>query len=314
MSQLQIAILGECMVELQQQSAELLSRKFGGDTLNTAVYLSRLTHKHNVNISYITGLGDDTLSQDMINSWQKEGINTDYVQRIADKLPGLYLIETDASGERHFRYWRSNSAAKYCLEQDNFPAIKQALCRFDWIYLSGISLAILTPTSRAHLLEAIRDAKQAGVKVMFDNNYRPALWDNAQETQDIYKQMLELTDLALLTFDDEIELYGHHSTQECIERTQALGVTTIVLKMGSEPCHIVMGDTQHHVKANVIRKEQVVDTTAAGDSFGAGFLSAMALNKDIVTAAKWGHRLAGTVIQHKGAIIEEQFMPTFNDL
>lgn len=309
MGQMQIAILGECMVELQQHSQGLLSRKFGGDTLNTAVYLSRLTRSADVRVSYISGLGEDLFSQEMLCSWQQEGIDTQYVQRLADKLPGLYLIETDPDGERHFRYWRNDAAAKYCLEQDNYPVIAKALAQFNWIYLSGISLAILSPQSRENLFTALEQAKAAGSKVIFDNNYRPTLWENAKTAQQVYKQILQLTDLALLTFDDELELYGEHSTDDCLSRTRQLGVHSIVLKMGSNPCHIFVENEHYTVSANSVPKDEVVDTTAAGDSFGAGFIGAMLLGKDPQTCARWGHDLAGTVIRYKGAIIDVNDMP-----
>ncbi|CAG9296549.1 2-dehydro-3-deoxygluconokinase [Celerinatantimonas diazotrophica] len=309
MGQMQIAIVGECMVELQQQSQELLSRKFGGDTLNTAVYLSRLTRSADINVSYISGLGEDMFSQQMLHSWQQEGIDTQYVQHLTNKLPGLYLIETDPDGERHFRYWRNDSAAKYCLEQDNYPEIAKALTQFNWIYLSGISLAILTSKSRDNLFTALEQAKAAGCKIIFDNNYRPALWENLEETQQIYQQILQLTDLALLTFDDELALYGEHTTNDCLSRTRQLGVNSIVLKMGSQPCHIFVENEHYTVAANKVPKENVVDTTAAGDSFGAGFIAAMLLGKDPQTCAHWGHDLAGTVIRYKGAIIDRNNMP-----
>lgn len=97
----QVAVIGECMVELQK-SGELYKQTFGGDTLNTALYLSRLTKDHSVITRYITGLGKDPFSQQMLNSWQQEGINTEEVF-ISDKhLPGMYLIETAADGERRF--------------------------------------------------------------------------------------------------------------------------------------------------------------------------------------------------------------------
>lgn len=53
-----IAIIGECMIELNKNNASL-DQSFGGDTLNTAVYLSRLTQAHGVSTSYVTGLGHD---------------------------------------------------------------------------------------------------------------------------------------------------------------------------------------------------------------------------------------------------------------
>ena len=60
-----VACIGECMVELKQADDGLFSRGYGGDTLNTAVYLSRL----GVSVDYITALGDDGLSDEMISGW-----------------------------------------------------------------------------------------------------------------------------------------------------------------------------------------------------------------------------------------------------
>lgn len=52
----------------------------------------------------------------MLDSWQQENVNTDLIQRMADRLPGLYYIETDDTGERTFYYWRNEAAAKFWLE------------------------------------------------------------------------------------------------------------------------------------------------------------------------------------------------------
>src|SRR4030095_874884 len=102
-----VACIGECMIELRQAPGGLYSRGFGGDTLNTAVYLSRL----GIATDYITALGDDALRDEMIDGWQAEGVNTARVARVPRKLPGLYMIETDAKGERRFFHWRDRAAA-----------------------------------------------------------------------------------------------------------------------------------------------------------------------------------------------------------
>ncbi len=76
-----------------------INQKFGGDTLNTALYLSRLTQHQNLSVHYAkAGLGSDELSQNMVDNWQLEGIQTNFVERIPSKLPGLYMVETDDTG------------------------------------------------------------------------------------------------------------------------------------------------------------------------------------------------------------------------
>jgi 2-dehydro-3-deoxygluconokinase len=55
--------------------------------------------------------------------------------------------------------------------------------------------------------------------------------------------------------------------------------------------------------------KDVVDTTAAGDSFGAGYMAARLAGKDAAAAARAGHTLAGAVIRQRGAIIPRESMP-----
>ena len=129
-----------------------------------------------MSVHYVTATGTDAFSQQMLDSWQQENVNTDLIQRMADRLPGLYYIETDDTGERTFYYWRNEAAAKFWLESDRAAAICEELATFDYLYLSGISLAILSPASRDKLFTLLRECRANGGKVIFDNNYRPRLW------------------------------------------------------------------------------------------------------------------------------------------
>ncbi|MGR5140125.1 sugar kinase [Photobacterium sp. DNB23_23_1] len=307
MATMNIAILGECMIELQQANDQL-TRNFGGDTLNTAVYLSRLTKDHDINTTYVTALGNDSFSDEMLAAWNKEGINTDLVLRLEGKLPGLYYIETDSTGERSFHYWRNDAAAKYLLEQEQSADLLNNLMAFDAIYLSGISLAILTAESREQLFTFLEDFKGKGGKVLFDNNYRPKLWACVKEAQEAYLRMLSLTDIALLTFDDEQLLFGDETLEECIERTQGAGVTELTIKRGKDACLVVTSEENVYVPALVA--ENVVDTTAAGDSFSGGYLAKRFTGGSATQAAHAGHQVASTVIQYRGAVIPADAMPT----
>ncbi|QBF82982.1 sugar kinase [Shewanella maritima] len=305
MSMLKVGIIGECMVELQQRDGEL-AQNFGGDTLNTAVYLSRLTQGEAMSISYFTGLGQDFFSQEMLSTWQQEGIDTQHVQVMEDRLPGLYAIEVDETGERSFHYWRNEAAAKFWLEQASQELLNE-LSQFDVLYLSGISLAILTEQSRQVLFDVLAKCKANGGKVVFDNNYRPRLWDSKAQAQQNYLKMLALTDIGLLTFEDEEALFGDSEIDQCLARSFEAGVTEVVIKRGAQECIIATQESQISVPATLV--EKVVDTTSAGDSFAAGYMAKRLLGGDASIAAQTGHRLAGIVIQHKGAIIDKALMP-----
>lgn len=301
-----IAVIGECMVELQKHG-ELYKQSFGGDTLNTALYLSRLTHHHEITTSYVTGLGKDPFSKQMLQMWQEEGINTNFVHLSEDKLPGLYTIDTDQHGERSFFYWRNDSAAKYWLRNQAILSLVRNLSQHQMIYLSGISLAILPEDCRQTLIEILTLCRKEGVKIAFDNNYRPALWENVETTQAVYEQILRITDIAFLTFDDEQMLYGDTEEQQAIKRTQNFGVAEIVVKRGADDCYVIQNGTLVSIPA--IPVSTIVDTTAAGDSFSAGYLAKRLTGGTPEQSAVAGHTLAGTVIQHRGAIIPRDAMP-----
>ena len=311
MSNLNIALIGECMIELQEVDG-ILRKGFGGDTLNTAVYFSRLTAGKNVNVSYVTALGQDKISQEMLDNWTSEGIDTTFVQRSETKNPGLYMVETDATGERSFVYWRNDSAAKFWLETASEELLDN-LAKQDALYLSGISLAILSPESREKLYDLLARCKAAGGKVIFDNNYRPQLWASAEEAAENYKRILSVTHTGLLTFDDEEAVFGDTCLEDCIERSRALGLQEIVIKRGSKECLVVNGDDVLSVKAQKIAPENVIDTNSAGDSFAAAYMSKRLLGGTGEESALKAHKVASTVIQHHGAIIDAQFIAPFVD-
>ncbi|XTZ38601.1 sugar kinase [Salmonella enterica] len=304
-----IAVIGECMIELSQKGAEV-NRGFGGDTLNTAVYIARQVDPASLSVHYVTALGTDNFSQQMVESWQSENVDTRLIQRMENRLPGLYYIETDETGERTFYYWRNEAAAKFWLESEQSAAICEELATFDYLYLSGISLAILSPASRNKLLSLLQECRANGGKVIFDNNYRPRLWASKEETRQVYQQMLACTDIAFLTLDDEDLLWGARPVEEVIERTQRAGVTEVVIKRGADSCLVaISGEPLIDVPAVKLPKEKVIDTTAAGDSFSAGYLAVRLTGGDAATAAKRGHLTASTVIQYRGAIIAREAMP-----
>jgi 2-dehydro-3-deoxygluconokinase len=168
------------MLELQGQAFGAMHQTFGGDTLNSAVYLARCGARTGVQASYVTALGDDGFSSGLLERWQVEGVGVQWVRRLPGRLPGLYLIEVDAAGERHFSYWRDNAAARSLFDAPSTP-LEHGLDQVDLLYLSGISLAILPPAGRERLFGVMQHLRARGARVAFDNNYRPRLWPDRAE-------------------------------------------------------------------------------------------------------------------------------------
>ena len=241
-----IAIIGECMIELNGTPFGTMQQTYGGDTLNTATYLARNTARDTLRVDYISALGTDPLSREMRVRWEADGIDTRHVHTDPAHSPGLYLIQLDADGERTFLYWRNNSAARHLLQQPAWPQTAAALANYDHLYLSGISLAILPPADREHLIDILNTSR---VPITFDGNYRPALWKDPAETRTAYARLLPHVQLALMTWDDEQSLWGDADPEAVIRRLQQAGVREIVLKNGAAGATYATGDTRHHIPA-----------------------------------------------------------------
>ncbi len=146
--------------------------------------------------------------------------------------------------------------------------------------------------------------------MIFDNNYRPRLWKDKVTTRQAYQTMLENTDMAFLTLDDEHQLWGEQSVEDVIARARDAGVKEVVIKRGAESCLIAFEDQPlAEVPSVALPKEKIVDTTAAGDSFSAGYLARRLVGATTEEAARRGHLTASTVIQYRGAIIPRSAMP-----
>ena len=301
-----VACIGECMVELKQAQESgaggLYSRGFGGDTLNTAVYLARL----GVGADYITALGDDALSDEMIAGWAAEGVGTAWVARLPGKLPGLYMIQPDDRGARRFFHGRPRPAARSLMDLPETPDILDSLAGYDVVYLSAITLSLYGAAGRTRLFAALNRARERGARFAFDTNVRARGWPDLDVARTVFQEAFALADILLASTEDLLPLYPAMSNEALLARIPG---TEVVLKL-SEPASIVrLEGVSYPIKAKPV-EAPVVDTTAAGDSFAAAYVAARLVGADPIEAARAGHRLAGVVVCHPGAIIPRAEMPS----
>jgi 2-dehydro-3-deoxygluconokinase len=290
------------MVELVERADGLLSRGFGGDTLNTAVYLARLGGR----VDYVTALGDDAWSDEMFCAWRAEGVGTDRVLRLPGRTPGLYLIQTDAKGERRFSYWRDSAPARDLFRIAQTGALLDALASYDLIYFSGITLSLYGEDGRSTFFEGLDHAKASGARLAFDTNFRPRGWPDREIARRAFGEALARADIALCSTEDLEMLFEQPA---CDALAPFGGIPELVLKEQTPRCQLVWDGNVVNVPAESVT--DVVDTTAAGDSFAAAYLWARTGGASPPDAARAGHRLAGTVVRYPGAIIPRSAMPVF---
>ncbi len=294
-----IACVGEVMIELMIDRGDAATLGVAGDTYNTAVYMARALSNIEADISYVTALGRDPYSERIMQALHDHGIGTDHIERRADLLPGLYAIELDEHGERSFSYWRSASAARTLFSPPCEIKLRH-LDVFDLVLISGISMAILPHSVREALMEWAERFSAGGGTLAYDSNYRPRLWESQAVARQVNDSMWSLADIALPSVDDEMAIYGDASAESVADRLKCCGVRRGALKRGADgPLDLANGTTPRNLESVC----QVVDTTAAGDSFNAGYLSALVMGQSDLDAAVAGHLLATKVIGHRGAII-----------
>jgi 2-dehydro-3-deoxygluconokinase len=288
------------MIELREEADGRLSRGYGGDTFNTAAYLARL----GTQTDYITALGDDSWSDELIAAWNVEGVGTQRVLRLPGRLPGLYVIQTDPKGERRFSYWRETAAARLLFQAPEGRDIIEAIGTYDLAYLSGISLSLYGDSGRERLFDMLRDARAKGRRIAFDTNFRPRGWPDLDIARAAFRQAFECADIILASTEDLDLLFGRDGVEELLTFSNR---AEIVLKYPDLTCRVLSQGEDIVVPGKPA--EDVVDTTAAGDSFAAAYLNARLRGESLQSAAAAGHRLAGQVVRYRGAIIPREAMP-----
>ena len=286
------------MAEIRREPAADFRVGFAGDTFNTAVYCAR-EFGASARVGYCTRVGRDPLSRAFLSVAKDEGIDVSRVGLDPERNIGIYAVSTDETGERSFSYWRGDSAARRLFASGETLA---SLPAARVVYLSGITLAILHPSARARLIAYLRDLRRRGAcHVAFDSNYRPQLWENAEVARRSTREMWQVADIALPSLDDETALFGDAGEETVIARFAASDWHACAIKRGAlGPVSPRLARDAH---PDFAPAPEVVDTTAAGDSFNGGYLAALLRGEDEKRCLLAGHAVASRVVGAPGALI-----------
>jgi 2-dehydro-3-deoxygluconokinase len=299
--------IGECMLELSRSgsagSGSEWRLRHAGDTFNTALYLQRL----GLPTAYLTALGADPFSEEMLAAWRGEGLDTSLVLIDQGRLPGLYAIRTDDAGERSFYYWRQQAAVRGLFSLPGIDAALKRASNAPLLYFTGITLSLFSEIDRVRLLELAHSVRRRGGTVAFDLNYRPAGWHDIESARQAIRRIAPAVSWALPTFEDSALLFDHQGPEDTVAQWRSFGAEEVIVKLGARGC--LVAHAEHAEVFPAPRVEMVVDTTGAGDAFNAGYLAARAAGLTPERAAATAQILAGEVIQQPGAIVPVECMP-----
>jgi 2-dehydro-3-deoxygluconokinase len=292
------------MMELLDLGGGIMRQSFGGDVFNTAAYLARQARRagSDMNVEFVSLTGDDVYSRDMRTLWGRHEVGDTYAPVVPGGRPGLYVIKRDAAGERTFYHYRSESAARQLFGPGQPVWIDQELSEHDLVYLSAITLSIITPAARPRLMAMLGKARARRALVAFDGNFRASGWASASDARAAIAGILPHVDIALPTLADEQQVFGDPDTDACVRRLREAGVAEIAVKLGADGC-LVASPSSTPVRLPAVPGAAVVDTTAAGDAFNGAYLGARLSGASPAEAGEAGNILAAEVIAHPGALL-----------
>lgn len=298
--------LGECMVEFSAEQplgqAQTLHKAYGGDVLNSLLMATRLGSR----CGFISRVGHDPFGAGLREAWQAEGLDIECAPLVAGDN-GVYFISLLEGGEREFSYRRAGSAASQLSPAGLNPAY---LARGRMLLLSGITQAI-SGSAEAATLHAAQLARAKGLKLAYDPNYRPRLWElrgGLAAAQAAFDQLLPLVDILLPSHPADSHLWGA-AEQTPLVALDSLPIwpALIGMKVGAEGAWMVQAG-----KANLIPAVQPTaerDTTGAGDAWNGAFLHGLLKGQPTLNAAQVANQIAATKIAFRGAIPPRDFWP-----
>ncbi|MCF2948981.1 sugar kinase [Paraglaciecola aquimarina] len=298
-----LLILGECMMELSSAKNGDLQRSFAGDTYNSAVYAKRCLADSK--ISFVSAIGTDPYSQLMKSNWQQQGIDCSLIAETDQAEVGIYAIHTDNTGERSFSYWRKGSAASQMMSYLDLEKIKTQAANYQILYFSGITLAVLPEQDKAKFMDFVAEMKNLGCKIAFDPNYRPRLWDSLEHATIWIEKAYALCDLILPGLEDHQVMFGHQDHEQMVAYFKQYSTQELVIKCGGLGTFVYI-DCQLDTHLPFTPAPVQIDSTAAGDSFAGTYLAKRIDGSSCESAVKLAAHVAGQVVQHKGAILDNE--------
>ncbi|MEU9188886.1 sugar kinase [Streptomyces sp. NPDC048484] len=272
----EVVTFGETMAALRAHAALRLGGSLGlsvaGAESNVAIGLARLGHR----VRWAGRVGADELGALVLRTLRAEGIDTAHaVTDDTGRPTGLLLTEPRLGTLTRVSYYRADSAGSALSPADVLPALDPGP---RILHLTGITPA-LSASAAETALAAVTAARDAGITVCLDVNYRSRLW-TSDRARTALRPLLARTDL-LIASEDELPLVLERpgaGESEGVHSVLAAGVTEVVIKRGARGATTFTAEGATDCAA---RQVDAVDLVGAGDAFVAGYLSGHLHGADI---------------------------------
>jgi len=314
----QIMTLGEVLIDLTQTGTDnkgipQFAAFPGGAPANVAVAASRL----GAQTGFIGKIGKDAFGAQLRKTLETDHVDTAFLFESEEVPTTLAIVSVDANGERSFSFFRDPGADTQLLKEEAAAFLNREL---PFILHFG-SLSLTTEPSRSAALEAAQRAREKGVLISYDPNYRAALWDSEETAVNWMKTPLNMIDVLKISDEELLLLTGTDDLEEGSRILGEYGISLIMITLGSEGVfYRCKGNSGEGDLYGIVPAEEVsvCDTNGAGDTFLGAVLAQIASNGSIPAEREhleamltFANRAAALTCSRPGAI---PAMPTLAEL
>ncbi len=289
-----IVALGEPLIELQPDGMDGFGVSIGGDVANVMLCLSRILDTTKFDLAMVTSLGTSLYSK-----WLRHRLTTAGL-RLAEAIipgePGIYGISPDPSRQPASSYWRERSSARALFSAITGPQLVELVPQADILIVTGVTLALCSADSYEQLCRWIEQYKPK-CRVIFDTNFRPAMWPQTDEARRRSRRMELLASVVATSAEDERLLWNAQDITSALERSRCSG-REVILRAGKDGCWIGGSDNWEHIP---VWASPTVSAVGAGDGHLAGYIAARLSGRSRLSAAQYANRVASVIIRQPGS-------------
>ena len=304
--------LGEVLIDfiasepVHYTEASTFIKCFGGAPMNTIVGVARL----GVKAGAVAAVGEDPFGEYIIKEFKRNNVDTSHVIMKKGKRTTLaFVINEPVTGERTFFFYRkpwAGGTADSALTTKDID--HKYISKSKILHVSGFALS--QNPSRKAILEAIRFAKEQGVKISFDPTLRLDVWNSQLSIRKMYNYVLKMADIATFSSEEAEFIFKTKEPKEAAERALEFGVEIVGVKLGAKGALIRSKDGVEVFAPSY--NVNVIDTTGAGDGWNAGLLVGLIKKLGLEDCVKIANAVGAFVVTKRGAITALPFKEELN--
>lgn len=262
MKKIDVIALGELLIDftengLSESGNPILEANPGGAPCNVLAMLQNLDKK----TAFIGKVGKDAFGEYLATTVKDIGIDTTNLVFDNDIPTTLAFVHTAPDGDRSFSFYRNPGADMMLKESDiDYSLIDEAkIFHFGTLSMTHEGVCEATKKAVAH-------AKEKGLLISFDPNYRPLLWDTPEHAKEMMKYGFSQCDILKISDDEITFVTGKDSVEAAIpEFLKQYKPTLMCVTLGKEGSIAIYEDKM--VKCGAVLRKDTIETTGAGDTF-----------------------------------------------